>query len=298
MFVKYMHIERLEKDDVAGILDGTVDVQPKIDGSNGSIWFEDGEIKCGSRNRQINSLEEDNQGFMNTVLTKYKDRLTQLFHNFPKWRLYCEFLVSHSLKTYEDDAWGKVYIFDVFSDEYTEGAFIPYKEYAPQLQSHHLDYIPVIATLDNADQERVESLLEKNTFLIKDGCGYGEGVVIKRYDYVNKYGRVIWAKVVANKFKEAHVKEMGGVRIEYQPAIEREIAEKYVTIVRIDKMVEEMGEWSQRRIPELFNRIYHDIVTEELWDFVKKHNNKVVISFNSLFREIVRAIKSIKPELF
>ena len=296
MFVKYMHIERLEKDDVAGILDGTVGVQPKIDGTNGSIWWEDGEIKCGSRNRQINSLDEDNQGFMNTVLTKYKDRLTQLFTIFPEWRLYGEFLVSHSLKTYEEDAWGKFYIFDVFSD--LRETFIPYQDYSPHLRDMNLDYIPVIATLDNADQERVESLLEKNTFLIKDGCSYGEGLVLKNYDYVNKYGRVLWAKVVANKFKEAHVKEMGGAKIEYQPVIERKIAEKYVTVVRIDKMVEEMGEWSQRRIPELFNRIYHDVVAEELWDFIKKHNNKVVISFNSLFREIVRAIKSAKPELF
>ena len=112
---------------------------------------------------------------------------------YPTWRLYGEFLVPHSLKTYEDDAWRKFYIFDVFDD--TTETFIPYEEYQPVLEQYELDYIPVIATLKNATPEKLLDFLEKNVFLIRDGCGYGEGLVVKRYDYVNKYGRTTWAKV-------------------------------------------------------------------------------------------------------
>ena len=62
MFKKYQHIERLGTDETEGILDGLVYVFPKIDGTNGSIWWEPtcmskttknhGCIRFGSRNRE------------------------------------------------------------------------------------------------------------------------------------------------------------------------------------------------------------------------------------------------------
>ena len=36
--------------------------------------------------------------------------------------------------------------------------------------------------------ENIEKCLEENKYLIKDGEGCGEGVVIKNYDFINKFG--------------------------------------------------------------------------------------------------------------
>jgi len=298
MFKKFMHVERIDSDEVEGILNGTVHIMPKIDGTNGSVWFEDGMIYAGSRNRGIDPGPdgEDNQGFFDTILTNYPDKLNMLQKDYPHWRLYGEFLVPHSLKTYQDAAWRKFYIFDVLDDE-TE-TFIPYEKYQPALEQCGLDYIPVIATLKNATPEKLLDFIEKNVFLIRDGCGYGEGIVVKRYDYVNRYGRVTWAKVVANVFKEKHTKEMGGAVVEYRPTTERDMAQQYVTLARIDKMLQEMGDWNQKRIPELFSRIYHDLVVEELWDFIKERKNKVTIDFAILYHEVITTLKAVKPELF
>ena len=51
--------------------------------------------------------------------------------------------------------------------------------------------------------------MEKNVFLIEDGKGAGEGIVIKNYDFRNRYNRNTFAKIVTSEFKEKHAKEMG-----------------------------------------------------------------------------------------
>lgn len=61
-FRKYQHIERFGTSEVEQIEIGTCYVFPKIDGTNSSVWLNDGELCAGSRNRQL-SLESDNAGF-------------------------------------------------------------------------------------------------------------------------------------------------------------------------------------------------------------------------------------------
>ena len=38
----YQHIERIDRKEVEGILNGTVHLQPKIDGTNAVVWLQDG----------------------------------------------------------------------------------------------------------------------------------------------------------------------------------------------------------------------------------------------------------------
>lgn len=105
-FRKYQHLERLDTQEVEGILDGTVHVFPKIDGTNASIWSSenDGLIRAGSRNREL-SLESDNAGFYKWVIDNIDtSRKWDIFDTFPNWVLYGEWLVPHSLKTYREDA--------------------------------------------------------------------------------------------------------------------------------------------------------------------------------------------------
>lgn len=67
-FRKYMHVERLGRDEVEGVLNGTCYVFPKIDGTNSVVWLgDDGEVRAGSRRQEL-SLNNDNRGFMNEVI--------------------------------------------------------------------------------------------------------------------------------------------------------------------------------------------------------------------------------------
>lgn len=294
MFIKYMHIERIGTDEVDGLLDGECWVFPKLDGTNGSIWLEDNQVCAGSRRRQL-SLDSDNAGFLAHVLAngKYEEWLRE----HPNRILYGEWLVPHSLRTYRQDAWRKFYVFDVWDKD--EEKWLPYNRYVDSLEEHHIPAIPPMYLVDNPSVEYLTKLLDKNTYLIADGQGAGEGIVVKRYDFVNRYGRTVWGKLVRNEFKEKNHKVFGTPHIELTN-IETKIAKQFVTQALVDKVLAKMTlnkPWASRRIPELLNRVWHDLITEEMWNVLKKHRNPT-IDFKRLYRHTVARTKELKPELF
>jgi len=151
--------------------------------------------------------------------------------------LFGEWLVPHSLKTYRDDAWRRFYIFDVCIDRDEDVLeYIPYDIYMPMLKEFNLDYIPPIATITNPTYESLIKALEKTgQFLVKDGAGNGEGLVVKNYNYYNKYGRQTWAKIVTNEFKEKNAKEFGCPNIQASKLVEESITNDFCTNAFIEK---------------------------------------------------------------
>ena len=109
-FESYQHICKFNSVDVENIELGVCYVFPKLDGTNCSVWFEDGEIKVGSRNREL-SIINDNAGSCNALIRDA--RLQKFFEKYPDLRLYGEWLIPHTIKGYRDDAWRKFYVFDV-----------------------------------------------------------------------------------------------------------------------------------------------------------------------------------------
>ena len=197
-FKKYQHIERFGTMEVEGIEFGTCYVFPKIDGTNGSLWTDGVSLCYGSRNREL-SEDFDNSGF-------YRDmpiaKAIDFFLGHQNLRLFGEWLVPHSLKTYREDAWRKFYVFDVVRDlpeELPSGEkfeYLTYEEYQPLMEEFGVDYIPCIAKYENGNYEAFLKCLDGNNFLVEDGKGSGEGIVIKNYEYKNRYGRTTWAKIV------------------------------------------------------------------------------------------------------
>lgn len=150
MFVKYQHVCRLGGQETYGLLDGKCYVQPKIDGTNGILWFEDNTVHAGSRKREL-SEDSDNQGFysMNIKDTRYLD----FFKSCPDLRLFGEWLKPHSLRTYKEDAWDKFYVFDVGRVENGEIIYLSYDVYQPLLERFGIEYVPVLLIKDNPTNE-------------------------------------------------------------------------------------------------------------------------------------------------
>lgn len=306
MFKKYQHVERFGNSEVENIHLGECYVFPKIDGTNGSIWFEDGKVQAGSRRRHL-TLESDNAGFYEWVLEQ--ENLKEFFKAYPDVRLFGEWLVPHSLKTYREDSWRKFYVFDFVVDreesELTHSQdekfdYIQYGTYQPILDSYGIDYIPPIATINNGSYEQFINQLKHNVFLIEDGKGVGEGIVIKNYNYRNKYGRQTWAKIVTSEFKEKHAKEMGGHALEGKKMVEEDIVSKYVTKALVDKefaKIKNESGWNSKDIPRLFSTVFYCLVSEESWNFVKEFK-KPKIDFNTLNYLTISKVKELKPELF
>lgn len=293
-FMKYQHIERLGTSEVEGIEIGTCHVFPKIDGTNASVWLQDGVVHAGSRNREL-SAESDNAGFH--AWATQDPRILAVLTARPDLRLFGEWLVPHSLKTYREDAWRRFYVFDVMA---CDGTYLPYDEYAQLLADHGLDYIPPICTIRNGEYDQFASQLAQNVFLVQDGKGAGEGVVIKRYDFRNKFGRQTWAKIVTSEFKEKHAKEMGAPAHASRALVEQEITETFVTTALVEKeyakIVAESG-WSSKMIPRLLNVVFYCLVKEDSWEFVKAHNFPT-IDYKRLKHFTFARVKEIRPELF
>lgn len=296
MFKGYMHLERYGSDEVQGIELGECYIFPKIDGTNGSLWWDGVNINAGSRNRHL-TLDNDNAGFLNWA---DKDgRILDFFINNPRFRLYGEWLVPHSLKTYHKDAWRRFYVFDVQyidSDEY-----LHYDMYAPIVKDFGLDFISPQAIVRGATYDHLLKELNNNTFLIEDGKGVGEGIVIKNYSYANKYGRACWAKIVTNAFKEKNAKEMGDTLKQFGDMVEEKIIDQFLSQEMVDKVYAKIANecegWNSKYIPRLLNTVFHDLVKEEIWDAVKEHKNPT-INFKTLNSLCIMKTKQFKPELF
>ena len=289
----YMHVERLNSDMVAGLLDGICHVFPKIDGTNGCVWAEDGQIQYGSRKRWLQE-SQDNQGFKHTLQGPEYESLRTFLLVHPQLTCYGEFLVPHTLRTYVPDAWQKFYIFDIWNADTM--SWLTYGEYAPILDAIDVLYIPRIAIAVDPTLEDLCQLMNENTWLMKEG-ETGEGIVIKRYDYENRYGRTIWGKLVRPSFREEH--HVVGPTSKHNPVEERIIA-TYVTEERVNKVITKMAEkgpMEDSRIKELLMRTFNELVTEEIWNILKKFHNPT-IDFRVLRKCCETAVKHHASELF
>ena len=216
----------------------------------------------------------------------------RFFRENPNVRLFGEFLIPHSLKTYREDAWGKFYVFDVMVDY----RYLSYDVYQPLLEEYGIEYIPPVCKIKNPTYERLIEQMMKSSYLIEDSKGAGEGIVIKRYDFKNKYGRTVWAKIISNEFKAKHQKASVG-EIKEKKMVEEEIVQKYVTKSLVEKEHSKIEGWSSKQIPRLLNTVFHCLVAEETWNFIKDHKNPT-IDFRRLYYLTTIRIKELMPELF
>ena len=293
-FEKYQHIERFGQPSVDGILNGKVYVFNKIDGTNAQVWIDENKaLHFGSRNREL-SLDFDNAGFMAKISND--ERIIKFLTDYPNYRVYGEWLKPHTIKSYKDDAWDKFYIFDITTED---EKYVPYPVYSKLLDEYGLDYIPLLTCLDNPTYEDILKLLDNVNFLIKEGAGQGEGIVIKNYDFVNRFGRTVWAKIVLKEFRSKH-QRVDANTIKDDTMVETKIVEKYVTKSLVEKeyaklCVDEF--FDKKQIPRLLNTIFYSLVTEESWNFVKEFKNPT-INFKTLSFLCNEKTKDCLPNLF
>lgn len=302
-FRKYQHVCRLGTQETEGILDGKCYIFPKIDGTNSSVWLDDtGTLCAGSRNRKLGLGKDDNRGFYGVMLND--PNINAYLKAHPTHRLFMEWLVPHSLRTYEDSAWSKAYIFDVCVDDGDEVRYLSYDEYAPLLDEFGLLYLKPLLVKDNPTNDDISYCVNNNTYAIKAGEGCGEGIVIKRYDYKNKYGRIVWAKVLHDEYNNRGSSAKGKLSKLDKDShdIEADIVEKFVTSNLIEKeyakLINDNPDIERKRlIPMLLGTVWHVLIEEEMWNIVKKYKNPTV-NFKILNNMVINKIKQVKVDLF
>jgi len=258
--------------------------------------MEDGSIQAASRNRQL-TLDNDNRGFFNWAYQRYN--LHQFFMQYPNYRLFGEWLIPHSLKSYEDTARNKFYVFDVI-EEFADGLYryLPYDEYAELLERFSILYIPRIARIYNPTYDDLQECLRKNHFLIKETLGVGEGIVIKNYDFVNQFQRITWAKLISSEFNNMAGRD--DKQIKQVSYIEEQIVQQYITSAFCEKEYEKFIQgidFQSNMIGGLLSVLYNEFIREEAANIMFEFH-KEAIDINRLRTFAFKRIKQLLPNLF
>lgn len=312
MFRKYQHIERLNDSLNESYLIGNCYVFPKIDGTNSSVWLENGKLKAGSRNREL-SLDNDNANFFASI--KDNENILKFLQDCPNYRLFGEWLVPHTLKNYKEDAWKKFYVFDVVDEsnvpenadgeEYRKNIrYLSYEEYSTLLNTYSILYLPVIIKLNCPDIIELKNILSSNGYLTTDGNG--EGIVIKNYDYINRTNTNIhdlhWIKIISKEFLSQKQINSKLDKLVKSNCIEETIVENFVTESFIEKeyakIINDNPNIKRKKlIPMLLNIMFHELIEEESWNIIKKYKCPT-INYKVLKDLVIKKIKSVKYDLF
>jgi len=281
---KYTHIERLKNPEVEGILRGEIFCYPKLDGANASVEFINGRIVCRSR-KQILNGENTLKGFLNYCVENSSNfsLLYNFFQEYPNIIIYGEWLIPHSIKTYKVDAWNKFYIFD-FYNKLSE-SYLDFEEcrknFSPLLSN--FDFVPLIGNYSNLDSvEKLISLCEENNYLLESGkC---EGIVIKNYSFVNKYGRTPFAKLINEKLTtiKEKVSDLNNLEVDI---IEKFLSEEYL-LKEINKV-----EAAHTKIGYLVSTVFEEFVRDYILEIISKYKYPN-INFKKLKQEIARRLVS------
>jgi hypothetical protein len=325
-FRKYMHLEKVGNLEVEDILLGTVYVFPKLDGTNSIVWMgDDNTICCGSRTRQL-TIDNDNAGFMAYITSDTGNPIREAVSKYSDYYFYGEWLVPHTFKGYRENAWRRFWLFDIYDAK--QNKYLPYDTIATIANVYNLDIITCSAIIDHPSEEQLIHMLDTNTFLVQDGIGSGEGIVLKNYLFTNRFNRTCWAKMVRSEFKDANKKLFGVKPTDGTMTVERRIVEKYITEVFVKKersKIEEMlvsehitdmyvyGETlytidkrleflNQRKIrskliPRLIQTVFYELVREHAWDMVKEYKCPT-INFKQLEKLCTMAVKHHAKDLF
>jgi hypothetical protein len=92
---------------------------------------------------------------------------------------------------------------------------------------------------------------------------------------------------------------MGGHEIQGTKMVEEEITENFLTKAMIEKVYSKIAldGWSSKKIFQLLNTCYYDLIKEESWSFVKKFKNPT-INYKTLQHFVFAKVKQEMNHLF
>lgn len=263
-FKPYLKIKRLGSEENEGILLGKVFIQEKIDGANLSCWLkEDGIIGVGSRTQDVSA-----GGFNGAVeyIRSHKG-ICELLKQYPYCRLYFEWLVRHTV-SYDETKYKKAYLYDIF--DHNINKFWKINDVYNVGEEFEIEMPELFATLENP------SLEEIMPFVGKSALGQnGEGVVLKNFDFVNKFGDTEYAKIVTEKFKEDNAITFGGNNRHSETYWEMFCVNKYISLSRVEKIMNKIQPLIEHKLgiedtARIIHTVYHDFWIEKCWKIQKE----------------------------
>jgi len=279
---KYQHVERFGSSNVEGLLDKNCVVQEKLDGANLTVANEAGLI-VATRNSCIHHDGAPLTGFRGAVeYVLAHEGILDFITDHPELVLRGEWLIKNRID-YGPMNMFKYYVFDV---QLRDGNYIPWEDYSSLLAEYDILMVPHLGFADSMDE--VIAFAGGESAI---GGDRKEGVVVKRYDFANKYGQIVWGKFVNEEYHQTP-------RIRTECNHEAAFADYAVSVALVNKVMDKLeGDISIRRLGEIIGRSWDDVVHEELAEFVL-HNKIKNFNFFTARKEVTNLVRQIAMDRF
>jgi len=267
-FKKYPKIYYLGVEENSEFFDfgeDTVVIEEKVDGGCGVVWLdEDNIIHVGSRNRDLTqegdekTFAKQRAGLMAILKGKKLDS---------QYMYYFEWMAPHTIKY---DTAPDVIGIDIrakrsiIEGEY--GLFLARDRRAQLFDELGIENVPLVwrGKINELKKQEVGKLIPQSKYY----NGKAEGIVIKNYCRKSRQGNYqLYAKVVADEFKENNKAIFGGIRKKNTDT--EKIVEQYCTEARVKKQIQKLlNEENQKLGMELMcllpRAVANDILAENI----------------------------------
>lgn len=291
MEYKYPHIVHVGDEETEGLFLDEVVVTEKLDGANSSFVVESGRLVFRTRNRVLPKEEHNSSAWVKA--TKY------IFSKFdehpelvsPDLVYYAETMVKHTLN-YNWENIPPLVGFDVLDK--STGLFFGYKQAQKEFEKQNIPFVPILFS-KSGPHVKVEELEELVKTLQSQYGGMAEGIVVKNYSRLNRYGRPLFGKIVRDDFKERNRLAFAGVK-ELRNE-EKNIVNEFCTPARVTKCIHkltlEQGKpLSMKLMPDLFKMVADDILSEEITRIASTYSSLHFKEFTNLVA--ARCAKTLK----
>ncbi len=259
----YPKVMNLGSNGTEEILDDIVVIEEKLDGSNARLFNDDGTIRVGSHKKEISFDGDipDAKLFIPfcTWVKENEDPLLKLIPN--GYILFGEMMQNHNILKYENKH--PIVLYDIAQVTEFGLSFREDKEVILNQVARACN-VPVVKKLFTGKVENLEQLNSLLTTKSSLGGTNIEGIVIKNYTRMNKWGRHLFAKVVSQEFKEDHRDKW---KTSNAISLEEKIVETYFNKARLRKAIQQLQEEGTytgelKDIPKLLAIIPKDIMLE------------------------------------
>ena len=294
--IKFLHVVRL--DEIPDLITAKGDkyIFPKLDGTNATVWADnEGIIHAGSRNREL-SIDKDNAGFYKHVMeSDTMGPICQFCLDNPFMVVCGEWLGGKAghIKSYLNK---EFYVFDMKLatigniETGKRFGYLPYNIYSNALAKYGYQYIipplRVYRDGENVTVDDIAEIAESNHFNLPDDV-VGEGVVVKNYNYISRFGNYEEGKIVRAEFKERKGQKLNK-SIAENSNIEQAIVDDLVSSSDIQKCInkvsdilgEEFSKSNGKMVGIVMEMAFSDLLSEEASVIAKKYGKYPIVFSN------------------
>lgn len=268
-------------------------IQEKIDGANASFAVINGELKCWSRNRELN---ESNtlEGFYGWVQQNVQvQKLLEGVVYFGEWTAQHKVSYEGYMKQF--------FLYDIYNLHLEE--YVSFSMVRDEAKRLGLQLIPVFFEGEFESFEQLMSYVGRTDLGGKlKGKPTGEGIVVKNVNYRDEFGKQVFVKLVIDGFREIQRQKQAKDSKKAFSEAESKVRE-CVTLPRVEKQVfklidnglldreygiEDMGFLLKHTSP----MVAEDILKEEMQDFnvtIKDIQTYMVKVLPLVLKEIIKS---------